>query len=112
MEKQTTFTQAELMERWGYSKQTIINMENDGRLHRLHQLPGVRYRAKDVYALEELDKEEWGTMSPFEKRRLVKERDDWKERALYLQSVLQRIVVDASVYMKDEAMRQLNVKEG
>lgn len=99
---QTTYTQKELMARWGVSKQTIIGMESDGRLYRLHKLPGVRYRAREVRELEGLDKSDWGPMSPFERRRLAAENAQLKAENARLRAHLQRVVTDATAYLQEE----------
>ena len=95
---QTTYTQKELMARWGVSKQTIIGMESDGRLYRLHKLPGVR----EVRELEGLDKTDWGPMSPFERRRLTAENARLKAENARLRAHLQRVVTDATAYLQEE----------
>ena len=67
-ERKTTFTQQEVMERWGLAKRTVIELEHRGILHRLRQLPGVRYRAREVYLAEEVDKEDLKPLA-FQERR-------------------------------------------
>ncbi len=105
--QQTTYTQKELMERWNVSKQTIIGMEADGRLYRLKKLPGVRYRAREIRELEGMDESDWGPMSPFERRRLVAENMQLKAENTRLRTHLQKVVVDATVYLQEESEREV-----
>lgn len=105
----TTFTQQELAERWGVTKQVIKNMENDRRLKRLHNLPGVRYRAREVYALEGMDEKDWEMMTPFERRKLTQELETAQQEIERLRAVLSRIVLDASEFMHEEAKKKVAV---
>lgn len=105
IERKSIFSPKELAERWGVSRPAISEMEKDGRLHRLHNLPGIRYRAKEVYELEQLDKEDWGPMSPLERRRLLREVDTWKNLAIYLRDQMNKIApvaLEVSQYMQGE----------
>lgn len=52
--EQTVFTPDQLTQRWGYAPSTIRKMEAEGKLHRLPNMPGVRYSAAEVYQLESL----------------------------------------------------------
>lgn len=104
---QTTFTKQELAKRWGVTEQVIKNMENDRRLKRLHNLPGVRYRAREVYALEGMDEKDWEVMTPFERRKLMQELNAAQQEIKRLRAVLSRIVLDASEFMHEEAKKKV-----
>ena len=104
---QTTFTKQELAKRWGVTEQVIKNMENDRRLKRLHNLPGVRYRAREVYALEGMDEKDWEMMTPFERRKLTQELETAQREIERLRAVLSRIVLDASEFMHEEAKKKV-----
>ena len=104
---QTTFTKKELAKRWGVTEQVIKNMENDRRLKRLHNLPGVRYRAREVYALEGMDEKDWEMMTPFERRKLTQELEAAQQEIERLRAVLSRIVLDASEFMHEEAKKKI-----
>ena len=52
--EQTVFTPDQLTQRWGYAPSTIRKMEAEGKLHRLPNMPGVRYSAAEVYQLESI----------------------------------------------------------
>lgn len=69
MEEKTIFSLDELKTRWQCSSSTIRNMAVHGQLKQLHGLPRTMYRAKEVYALEGMDKADWDPMSPFERRK-------------------------------------------
>lgn len=51
---QTVITLTELAERWGVAQNSIRNMEQDGKLHRLQNMPGCRYSMAEVYQLENI----------------------------------------------------------
>lgn len=104
---QTTFTKKELAKRWGVTEQVIKNMENDRRLKRLYNLPGVRYRAREVYALEGMDEKDWEMMTPFERRKLTQELEAAQQEIEHLRAVLSRIVLDASEFMHEEAKKKV-----
>ena len=50
----TVFDSADLCKRWGVAPNSIRKMEADGKLHRLPDLPGVKYSAAEVYQLESI----------------------------------------------------------
>ena len=51
---QTVITLTELAERWGVAQNSVRNMEQDGKLHRLQYMPGCRYSMAEVYQLENI----------------------------------------------------------
>lgn len=51
---QTVFSVKELAKRWSLTPNTIRRMEIEGKLHRLPNLPGVRYAAAEVCQLESI----------------------------------------------------------
>ena len=51
---QTVITLTDLAERWGVAPNSIRNMEQDGKLHRLQYMPGCRYSMAEVYQLESI----------------------------------------------------------
>lgn len=50
----TVFDSAALCKRWGVAPNSIRKMEAEGKLHRLPDLPGVKYSAAEVYQLESI----------------------------------------------------------
>ncbi len=89
----------ELMERWKLSESSIRNMVASGNLKTIQGIPGVRFSLKYIESREsaglELD-----PLSPFERRRLEKERDYWKEKAENLEGILKKIRVDTAVVIR------------
>ena len=75
---QTAYSVEELAKRWGLSPASIRRMEQDGKLHRLPDLPGVRYSAAEVYQLESIGLNAQA-MSAWERRNLeaqIRDRDE------------------------------------
>ena len=68
---QTLFGVNELAQRWGYDPSTIRQMERDGKLHRLPDIPGVKFSVAEVHQLESIGKDA-EAMSPWER----KQKDD------------------------------------
>lgn len=74
----TVFTTEELCERWGLSRSAIRTMEIDGKLHRLINMPGVRYSAQEVVQLESLDEDTKG-LTAWERHKLTQENNEMRE---------------------------------
>ena len=96
---QTIYSVNELAERWGMHPSTVREMERDGKLHRLPDIPGVRFSAAEVLQLESIGLDA-RAMSAWERRNLEAEIQDLKgqvknlqERLLRAQQVLQGGVV-------------------
>lgn len=92
---QTIYSVNELAERWGMHPSTVREMERDGKLHRLPEIPGVRFSAAEVLQLESVGLDA-RAMSAWERRNLEAEIQDLKgqvknlqERLLRAQQVLQ-----------------------
>ncbi len=92
---QTLFTVNDLAERWNIDRQSIRKMEMDGKLHRLPDMPGVRFSAAEVIQLESIGKDAQA-LTAWERRQLVEENTnlreqvrDLTERLLRAQQVLQ-----------------------
>ena len=69
MSMQTVYGVNELSERGNLSPNTIRSIEQEGKLHRLPDLPGVRFSAVEVYQLENVGREV-EPLTPYERRRL------------------------------------------
>ena len=75
---QTLFGIQELADRWGLAPASIRKMEQDGKLHRLPDMPGVKYSAAEVLQLESIGLDA-RAMSAWERRNLeaqIRERDE------------------------------------
>ena len=66
---QTVYSVQELADRWGLTPQSIRNMELEGKLHRLPDIPGERYAAREVYQLENIGGDAQ-QLSSYERKRL------------------------------------------
>lgn len=74
---QTIYSVNELAERWGMHPSTVREMERDGKLHRLPDIPGVRFSAAEVLQLESVGLDA-RAMSAWERRQLeaqIRDRD-------------------------------------
>jgi hypothetical protein len=92
---QTLFSVNELAQRWGLDPSTIRQMERDGKLHRLPEIPGVKFSAMEVFKLESVGKDA-EPLSPWERKRMQDEINDleqqlaeYKKRHIMAQQVLQ-----------------------
>ncbi len=75
---QTIYSVNELAERWGMHPSTVREMERDGKLHRLPDIPGVRFSAAEVLQLESIGLDA-RAMSAWERRNLeaeIREKDE------------------------------------
>lgn len=86
----TVFTTDELMERWGLSRSAIRTMESDGKLHRLTNMPGVRYSAQEVVSLESLDEDTKG-LTAWERHRFMQENSELREELNILRKAMAEI---------------------
>lgn len=78
----------ELQKLFGCSRSTIQRMENDGRLHRLYEIPGCFYRAAEVQALCQYEEPVHG---PLEWAELQNENKALSEENKALKEKLSRI---------------------
>ena len=92
---EVVFTPQQLAKRWSCHESTIRRWEEEGKLHRLADLPGVRYSAKEVMQLESLGPDA-KQMSAWERRQLQdeiadlrKQLEEARRRLLKAQQVLQ-----------------------
>lgn len=75
---QTLYSVNELAERWGMHPSSVREMEKDGKLHRLPDMPGVRFSAAEVLQLESVGLDA-RAMSAWERRNLEAENRELKE---------------------------------
>ena len=69
---QTIYSVNELAERWGLHPSSVREMERDGKLHRLPDMPGVRFSAAEVHQLESIGPEA-KALTAWERKRLEME---------------------------------------
>lgn len=99
MTEKTVLTVAELAKRWQCSESAIRSMVSTRNLKTVHDAPGVRFLVKYIEEREAIGLE-LDPLSPFERRRLEKERDYWKERAESFENILKKIRVDTAVVIR------------
>ena len=88
---QTVYGVNELAERWNLSPNTIRSMEQEGKLHRLPDLPGVRVSAVEVYQLENVGREV-EPLTPYERRRLEDKIQDLEDLVSQYQLKLMEVM--------------------
>jgi len=88
------YTVAELAKRWKCHENTVREWEQAGRLHRLPNIPGVRYSAIEIAQLESIGKDA-EELSPWERRRMQEEIKDLRQQVRELQNRLAKMVLIA-----------------
>ena len=91
---QTLYSPNELAERWGLTPTTIRQMERDGKLHRLPDMPGVKYSAGEVYQLESLGRDA-AAMSAWERKQKDDRIKELEEMVANLQGRLAKVMLAA-----------------
>ena len=86
----TVYTVEDLINRWGLSRSAIRTMETDGKLHRLSNMPGVRYSAQEVVQLESLDEDTKG-LTAWERHKLTQENNEMREELNKLRQAMTTI---------------------
>ena len=92
-------TVAELADRWQCSENAIRTKVNSRKLKIIPDAPGQKFLLSYIEQLEELGMDT-DPLSPFERRRLEKERDSWKIKAENLENILKKIRIDTAVVIR------------
>ena len=87
----TVFDSAALCKRWGVAPNSIRKMEAEGKLHRLPDLPGVKYSAAEVYQLESIGPAAKG-LTAWERRQKDEEIRSLREQVRDLQGRLAKVM--------------------
>lgn len=87
----TVFDSAALCKRWGVAPNSIRKMEAEGKLHRLPDLPGVKYSAAEVYQLENIGPAAKG-LTAWERRQKDEEIRSLREQVRDLQGRLAKVM--------------------
>lgn len=99
MTEKTVLTVAELADRWQCSENAIRTKVNSRKLKIIPDAPGQKFLLSYIEQLEELGMDT-DPLSPFERRRLEKERDSWKIKAENLENILKKIRIDTAVVIR------------
>ena len=91
---QTAYGAEDLAKRWGISTASIRRMELDGKLHRLPDIPGVRYSAAEVCQLETLGKEA-KALTAWERRQMKERIEELEQQVKDLQERLAKVMTIA-----------------
>ena len=92
--ERAVFSVQELSKRWDLHPNTIRRMEEEGKLHRLPDIPSVRYSAKEITQLESIGKDA-EELSPWERRRMQEEIKGLRQQVRELQNRLAKMVLIA-----------------
>ena len=92
MEK--VFTVNQLAEMWSYHPNTIRQMEEEGKLHRIPGLPGVRFSEKEVSCVQALGKDV-EPLTAWERKQKDQEIAELKARVKSLECRLAKVVLTA-----------------
>jgi len=87
MEK-TLLTREELGKRWGYDKTSIIRLEQDGVIHRVKGLSGVKYSIREIEKIETLGVKELEEITLLDYKKMQNERDKWRNEYLKLRNAI------------------------
>ena len=87
---QTVYDARELAERWNTSYASVRRMEQEGKLHRLTDLPGVKYSAAEVLQMESIGREAQA-LTAWERKKLQAEIKDLQGQVKDLQDRLLRV---------------------
>lgn len=98
---QTLYSVNELAERWGYAPDTIRRMENEGILHRVQGLPGVKFSAAEVHQLESIGLDA-KAMTAWERKRLELEIQELKEIIARYEKKFRDMMMILTEVRKDE----------
>lgn len=99
MKDKTVLTVAELSDRWQCSENAIRTKVNSRKLKIIPDAPGQKFLISYIEQLEELGMDT-DPLSPFERRRLEKERDTWKAKAESFENILKKIRIDTAVVIR------------
>lgn len=99
MKDKTVLTVAELSDRWQCSENAIRTKVNSRKLKIIPDAPGQKFLLSYIEQLEELGMDT-DPLSPFERRRLEKERDAWKSKSENLETIIKKIRMETSVVIK------------
>lgn len=91
---QTVITLTELAERWGVAQNSVRNMEQDGKLHRLKYMPGCRYSMAEVYQLESIGLAAKG-LTAWERKQKDEEIASLRQQVSELQGRLAKVMAIA-----------------
>lgn len=84
----TLLTRDELAERWGYTKTSIVRLEQDGVIHRVKDLQGCKYSIREIEKIEMLGRSDLEEISLIDYKRMEIDRDKWKNEYLKLRNAI------------------------
>ena len=100
-ELKTLLTRDELAERWGYTKTSIIRLEEDGVIHRVKGLQGCKYSIREIESIEKLGRKDLNEISLIEYRKVENEKDYWKREYLKLRNAISTSAYDLVKVLSD-----------
>lgn len=100
-ELKTLLTRDELAERWGYTKTSIVRLEQDGVIHRVKGLQGCKYSIREIEKIEMLGRSDLEEISLIDYKRMEIDRDKWKNEYLKLRNAISTSAYDLVKVLSD-----------
>lgn len=100
-ELKTLLTRDELAERWGYTKTSIVRLEQDGVIHRVKGLQGCKYSIREIEKIEMLGRKDLEEISLIEFKKVENEKDYWKSEYLKLRNAISTSAYDLVRVLSD-----------
>lgn len=97
----TLLTRDELAERWGYTKTSIVRLEQDGVIHRVKGLQGCKYSIREIEKIEMLGIKDLEEISLIDYKRMEIDRDKWKSEYLKLRNAISSSAYDLVKVLSD-----------
>lgn len=101
----TLLTRDELAKRWGYTKTSIIRLEQDGVIHRVKDLQGCKYSIREIEAIEALGRKDLNEVSFIDFKRMENERNYWKNEYLKLRNAISASANDLVKVLSDGGLK-------
>lgn len=87
MEK-TLLSRDDLAKRWGYDPTSIVRLEQNGVIHRVKGLAGVKYSIREIEAIEMLGSKELNEITLLDFKRMENDRNKWRDEYLKLRNAI------------------------
>lgn len=98
----------ELALRWGYDESSVRRLEQEGIIHRVRNLKGVKYSIREIEQIESLGKKELREISLVDYKQMENDRDRWRNEYLKLRNAISVSAKDlVKVLTEEEYIRNI-----